>query len=98
MGLKCVAIYRDGSKRSQPLNTKRTNEGGDKAATTTTDTTFLETRIKEMEDEIPERRQMAGQPLLRRLTDTRTAITHKFDIAGHEGYLPVGLFEDRQPG
>src|SRR5207248_9834875 len=32
MGLKCVAIYRDGSKRSQPLNTKRTNEGGDKTA------------------------------------------------------------------
>ena len=31
MGLKCVAIYRDGSKRSQPLNTKKTNEGGDKA-------------------------------------------------------------------
>src|SRR6478736_3597182 len=33
MGLKCVAIYRDGSKRSQPLNTKRTNAGGDKTAT-----------------------------------------------------------------
>ena len=34
----------------------------------------------------------------RRLPDTRTAITHKFDIAGHEGYLTVGLFEDGQPG
>jgi ribonucleoside-diphosphate reductase alpha chain len=33
MGLKCVAIYRDGSKRSQPLNTKKTNEGGDKTTT-----------------------------------------------------------------
>jgi ribonucleoside-diphosphate reductase alpha chain len=96
MGLKCVAIYRDGSKRSQPLNTKRTTEGGDKSAPT--DTLFLETRIKEMEDEITELRQMAGQPLRRRLTDTRTAITHKFDIAGHEGYLTVGLFEDGQPG
>jgi ribonucleoside-diphosphate reductase alpha chain len=40
----------------------------------------------------------AGQPLRRRLPDTRTAITHKFDIAGHEGYLTVGLFEDGQPG
>jgi len=96
MGLKCVAIYRDGSKRSQPLNTKRTNEGGNKSAPV--DTLFLETRIKEMEDEITELRQMAGQPLRRRLTDTRTAITHKFDIAGHEGYLTVGLFEDGQPG
>ena len=34
----------------------------------------------------------------RRLPDTRTAVTHKFDIAGHEGYLTVGLFEDGQPG
>ena len=32
------------------------------------------------------------------MPDTRTAITHKFDIAGHEGYLTVGLFEDGQPG
>src|SRR5205814_5878158 len=44
MGLKCVAIYRDGSKRSQPLNTKRTNEGGDKAAVS--DNSALDTRIK----------------------------------------------------
>jgi ribonucleoside-diphosphate reductase alpha chain len=36
--------------------------------------------------------------LRRRLTDTRTAVTHKFDIAGHEGYLHVGLFEDGAPG
>ena len=37
-------------------------------------------------------------PLRRRLPDTRNAINHKFDIAGHEGYLTVGLFEDGQPG
>src|SRR5437667_130496 len=37
-------------------------------------------------------------PLRRRLPDTRTATTHKFDIAGHEGYLTVGLFENGQPG
>jgi ribonucleoside-diphosphate reductase alpha chain len=36
--------------------------------------------------------------LRRRLTDTRQALTHKFDIAGHEGYLTVGLFDDGQPG
>ena len=34
----------------------------------------------------------------RRLPDTRTAVTHKFDMAGHEGYLTVGLFDDGQPG
>ena len=43
-------------------------------------------------------RAEAGKPLRRRLSDTRTAITHKFDIAGHEGYLTVGLFDDGQPG
>jgi ribonucleoside-diphosphate reductase alpha chain len=106
MGLKCVAIYRDGSKRSQPLNTKRTNEAGDKAAaangaaqaTGSTDTPSLECRIQELEEEVQELRQQAGQPLRRRLSDTRGAVTHKFDIAGHEGYLTVGLFDDNQPG
>jgi len=34
----------------------------------------------------------------RRLPDERHAITHKFDIQGHEGYITVGLFEDGQPG
>ena len=93
MGLKCVAIYRDGSKRSQPLNTKRTNEGGEKN-TPAQDAN----RVKELEAEIAKLQAEAVQPLRRRLPDTRTAITHKFDIAGHEGYLTVGLFDDSQPG
>jgi ribonucleoside-diphosphate reductase alpha chain len=94
MGLKCVAIYRDGSKRSQPLNTKRTNEGGDKtAAAAPTDA-----RVKELEAQLTKLRAQVGQPLRRRLPDTRAAINHKFDIAGHEGYLTVGLFEDGRPG
>ncbi len=96
LGLKCVAIYRDGSKRSQPLNTKKTGDGVEKAATA--DTATLESRIKELEAELQRRRETSGKPLRRRLPDTRTAITHKFDIAGHEGYLTVGLFEDNQPG
>lgn len=96
MGLKCVAIYRDGSKRSQPLNTRKTNEGGDKAAAA--ETAPLDSRIKELETEIVKLRSQAGKPLRRRLSDTRAAVTHKFDIAGHEGYLTVGLFEDGQPG
>jgi ribonucleoside-diphosphate reductase alpha chain len=96
MGLKCVAIYRDGSKRSQPLNTKKTNEGGDKSSSP--DNSALENRIMELEAEVAKQRSEAGKPLRRRLPDTRTAVTHKFDIAGHEGYLTVGLFEDGQPG
>jgi ribonucleoside-diphosphate reductase alpha chain len=98
MGLKCVAIYRDGSKRSQPLNTKKTNEGANKTAAAAVDSASVEARVKELETEIIRLRGEAGKPLRRRLTDTRGAVTHKFDIAGHEGYLTVGLFDDGQPG
>ncbi len=84
MGLKCVAIYRDGSKRSQPLSTKKTSGGSGGSAAA--DTSLLETRIKELETEVARLRAETGKPLRRRLSDTRTAVTHKFDIAGHEGY------------
>jgi ribonucleoside-diphosphate reductase alpha chain len=94
MGLKCVAIYRDGSKRSQPLNTKKTNEGGASLKESAVD----EERIKQLEAEVESLRTQAGKPLRRRLPETRRAITHKFEIAGHEGYFTVGLFEDGQPG
>ena len=99
MGLKCVAIYRDGSKRSQPLNTKKTNDGAAKNVSVSgADATALENRIKQLEAEVSQLQEESGKPLRRRLPDTRTAITHKFDIAGHEGYLTVGLFDDGQPG
>ncbi len=105
MGLKCVAIYRDGSKRSQPLNTKKTNEGGDKVSVTveaeakaTARVQELETEIEELESLVTGLQKESGKPLRRRLTDTRMAVNHKFDIAGHEGYLTVGLFEDGRPG
>ncbi len=95
MGLKCVAIYRDGSKRSQPLNTKRTGEAGDSKRS---EVEALLQRNTDLETEVEKLRLEAGQPLRRRLPETRRALTHKFDIAGHEGYLTVGLFEDGQPG
>jgi len=98
MGLKCVAIYRDGSKRSQPLNTKKTNEGGAKTATAAVDITPLEARIAELTAEVEKLKSIPAQPLRRRLADTRMALNHKFEIAGHEGYLTIGLFEDGQPG
>jgi ribonucleoside-diphosphate reductase alpha chain len=96
MGLKCVAIYRDGSKRSQPLNTRKTNEGGDQPGDAPADE--LAGRVQQLEAEVLRLQQQAGQPLRRRLPETRQAITHKFDIAGHEGYLTVGLFDNGQPG
>ncbi len=100
MGLKCVAIYRDGSKRSQPLNTKKTNEGANAEVAMTADeqVTVLQGRITELEGLLADLRRASNQPLRRRLPETRMAINHKFDIAGHEGYLTVGLFDDGRPG
>ena len=93
LGLKCVAIYRDGSKRSQPLNTAKIGEGTESESATQADQ-----RIKELEDQLVGLQKQIDQPLRRRLPETRSAITHKFDIAGHEGYLTIGLFEDGYPG
>jgi len=73
LGLKAIAIYRDGSKRTQPLSTSRA--------------------------QTPEaEKAMAAKPYRRRLPDERPSITHKFSIAGHEGYFTVGMFEDGTPG
>jgi len=77
LGLKAVAIYRDGSKKLQPVSTKKHKDAKAKAAA---------------EASVPAR------PFRRRLPDTRHSITHKFSVAGHEGYLTVGLYEDGQPG
>ena len=100
VGLKCVAIYRDGSKRSQPLSTSRPNDGAGQAAAAAVEAELaaLKARVKELETETAQLRQQAGKPPRRRLPDTRDAVTHKFDIAGHEGYLTVGLFQKTQPG
>jgi ribonucleoside-diphosphate reductase alpha chain len=98
MGLKCVAIYRDGSKRSQPLNTSRTNEGAGTAKIDTAELDAAKAQIAELQKEVEKLRTEVGRPIRRRLGETRTALTHKFDIAGHEGYFTVGLFEDGTPG
>jgi len=97
MGLKCVAIYRDGSKRSQPLNTRKAKDSGDKTAAAA-EIEALQQRLKEFEQEIARLQQHVGKPLRRRLPETRMAVNHKFNVAGHEGYVNVGLFEDGQPG
>ncbi|MGI8847279.1 MAG: vitamin B12-dependent ribonucleotide reductase [Candidatus Dormibacteria bacterium] len=73
LGLKALAIYRDGSKRSQPM------------ATSINKTTGERTKIVE-------------RPLRRRLPEERQALTHRFEVGGHEGYITVGLYEDGSPG
>src|SRR5262249_5569949 len=75
MGLKCGAIYRDGSKRSQPLNTKKTNEGGARTDVPA-EAGDVGARLRELEGELSVLRQQSGLPLRRRLPETRTAVTH----------------------
>jgi ribonucleoside-diphosphate reductase alpha chain len=77
LGLKAVAIYRDGSKRTQPMSTssaeKKYGPGAGKP-------------------------EGEGRPVRRHLPVERHSITHKFGIAGHEGYLTIGMYEDGAPG
>jgi ribonucleoside-diphosphate reductase alpha chain len=78
LGAKAISIYRDGSKRTQPLNTSKDKTAAEIAKQAAA--------------------SLVTGPVRRKLPDERHAITHKFDIAGHEGYITVGLFEDGQPG
>ena len=99
LGLKSIAIYRDGSKRSAPLNTKKTRDMGfDSAMDATAGPKDLQKRILELEEEIAMLRTRLDQPIRHRMPDTRMSLTHRFEIAGHEGYITVGLYEDGQPG
>jgi ribonucleoside-diphosphate reductase alpha chain len=90
LGAKAISIYRDGSKRTQPLNTSRD-------ATSSPSGVVAELAAVAVAQR-PSTELRAGTPVRRKLPDERQAITHKFDIAGHEGYITVGLFEDGQPG
>jgi ribonucleoside-diphosphate reductase alpha chain len=87
-GLKAIAIYRDNSKRSQPLST------GKKKDVDAVDTAV----VTELKKELARAQAEAALPHRRRLPAERTAVTHRFDIAGHEGYITVGLYPDGQPG
>jgi ribonucleoside-diphosphate reductase alpha chain len=77
LGVKAVAIYRDGCKRTQPLNTAR----DDKKAV------VLEAASRQ-----------EFHPVRRRLPQDCRSVRHKFEIAGHEGYIHVGFYEDGTPG
>lgn len=97
LGLKCVAIYRDGSKSAQPVRTSKEggSAGGSKVDACNEE---LQNRITELEKTLSELKRNLGKPVRHRLPATRGALNHKFEIAGHEGYLTVGLYEDGQPG
>jgi ribonucleoside-diphosphate reductase alpha chain len=90
LGAKAISIYRDGSKRTQPLNTSKAAIEA-KGVVQTQDTA-------EAVKAAVAAALASRTPLRRKLPDERQAITHKFDISGHEGYITVGLFEDGMPG
>src|SRR5271157_445510 len=94
LGLKAVAIYRDGSKRTQPLNTGRA--GGDRAdgKAKSAETSPVAEALRAIAPSATEE----FRPVRHKLPDERRSITHKFDIAGHEGYITVGMYEDGTPG
>ncbi|MBZ5525944.1 MAG: vitamin B12-dependent ribonucleotide reductase [Acidobacteriia bacterium] len=116
LGLKAVAIYRDGSKKSQPLMAAAKKEEAAKRGTrgehdkgvplSAEESAF--TRLTPEQKAIAmaavrtptaEEQQWAPPRALRhRLPGERASITHKFNIAGHEGYITVGLYRDQNPG
>jgi len=88
LGLKAVAVYRDGCKKSQPLSaagTKTAEAAGGGTRTT-------QVQQEEVDLHAPPR------AIRHRLDDERMSITHKFNVGGHEGYITVGLYQDGSPG
>ncbi len=83
MGLKAVAIYRDNSKKVQPLSSGKKDEKKPEAR--------VETAVAPVE-------RIVYRPVRRKLSDERNSITHKFSIGGHEGYITVGMYDDGTPG
>jgi len=84
LGLKAVAIYRDGCKRSQPLSTRKDADGTSAANLALAGSMPAATPV--------------AMPGRRKLPDERRSITHKFSINGHEGYITAGVYDDGQPG
>src|SRR5439155_19646577 len=90
LGLKAVAVYRDGCKKSQPLDEARTktgcsgNQAGERARPT-------QAMVEQ---------DLNGPPraVRHKLPEERMSVTHKFNIRGHEGYITVGLYPDDSPG
>jgi ribonucleoside-diphosphate reductase alpha chain len=85
MGLKAVAIYRDNSKRSQPLS----------AAGQKKDEKSAEAAVSAVE---PAQRELFPRAQREKMPAERASVTHKFSIGGHEGYITVGMYEDNRPG
>jgi ribonucleoside-diphosphate reductase alpha chain len=103
LGLKALAIYRDGSKGSQPVSTKSESDQAAESAAAAAPAAPAEpaepAAAPAAPVAVPVPVASGGVPLRReRLPHTRRSMTHKFDIQGHEGYVTVGFYPDGRPG
>ncbi len=89
LGLKAVAVYRDGCKKSQPLSA-----AGTKTATSSKEDSRTGVSAPQPEEDL----NAPPRAVRHRLPDERMSVTHKFDVGGHEGYIIVGLYPDGEPG
>ena len=89
MGLKAVAIYRDNSKRSQPLNAGGAK--GDKKAEAAQ-------AVSQVASTLPVQQELFARAQREKMPYERASVTHKFSVGGHEGYITVGLYQDGRPG
>lgn len=85
LGLKAIAVYRDGSKRQQALTTSKEKDAKKANA------------VEAVKTE-PMVQIVAEKPRRRRLPDERRSLTHKFSVGSHEGYITVGQYDDGKPG
>ncbi|MBL8964633.1 MAG: adenosylcobalamin-dependent ribonucleoside-diphosphate reductase [Phycisphaerae bacterium] len=110
LGLKANALYRDNCKLSQPLSSTSGSESSDSSEDELEEQSAREEVAEAVASlaaaavvldapKVAERQvEIVYRPMRRRLPDTRRSITHKFNVAGHEGYVTVGLYEDCKPG
>ena len=96
LGLKAVAIYRENSKRSQPLSTSEGGNTKNKEVEASGDGMAKGEPEVRGEEKVVERvvERIVHRAERRRLPDERPSMTHKFSIAGHEGYLHIGMYPD----
>jgi ribonucleoside-diphosphate reductase alpha chain len=94
LGLKAVAIYRDNSKRSQPLSAagqKKDEKKAEIAAPVAVPSAAPGAAV-------PVQQELFGRRQREKMPTERASVTHKFSVGGHEGYLTVGMYEDGRPG
>jgi ribonucleoside-diphosphate reductase alpha chain len=90
LGLKAVAVYRDGCKKSQPLSAAGSKTAESGAGSASAHAVTLASLEQDM--------NAPPRAVRHRLQDERMSVTHKFDVGGHEGYIIVGLYPDGEPG